>query len=77
MRAFQKNEPRTSPEEIVSMVTVNPARALRQEDALGKIRPGFCADLIAIPCARSTNALEEIIAFDRPVDWAVLDGKIR
>jgi len=77
MRAFQKNEPRTSPEEIVSMVTVNPARALRQEDALGKIRPGFCADLIAIPCARSTNALEEIIAFDRPVDWTVLDGKIR
>ena len=77
MRAFQKNEPRTSPEEILSMVTVNPARALRREDALGKIRPGFCADLIAIPCARSTNALEEIIAFDRPVDWAVLDGKIR
>ena len=77
MRAFQKNEPRTSPEEILSMVTVNPARALRQEDALGKIRPGFCADLIAIPCARSTNALEEIIAFDRPVDWTVLDGKIR
>ncbi len=77
MRAFQKNEPRTSPEEIVSMVTVNPARALRQKDALGKIRRGFCADLIAIPCARSTNALEEIIAFDRPVDWTVLDGKIR
>ncbi len=76
MRAFQKNEPRTSPEEILSMVTVNPARALRQEDALGKIRRGFCADLIAIPCARSTNALEEIIAFDRPVDWTVLDGKI-
>jgi cytosine/adenosine deaminase-related metal-dependent hydrolase len=75
MRAFQKNEPRTSPEEILSMVTVNPARALRLEGALGKIQRGFCADLIAIPCARSTNALEEIIAFDRPVDWTVLDGK--
>src|SRR6266478_2114132 len=48
MRAFQKNEPRTSPEEILSMVTVNPARALRREDAGGKIRPGFCAGLFAL-----------------------------
>jgi len=56
---------------------VNPARALQQEDALGKIRPGFRADFISLPCGRSTNALEEIIAFDRPVDWTVLDGKIR
>ncbi len=77
MRAFQKNEPRTSPEEILSMVTVNPARALRQEDALGKIHPGFRADFIGLPCASSTRVFEEIIAFDRPVEWTMLDGKIR
>jgi aminodeoxyfutalosine deaminase len=77
MRAFQRSEPAVSPSKIFEMVTVNPARALRQENALGKIRPGFCADFVSIPCARSTNALEEIIAFDRPVDWTVLDGKIR
>jgi cytosine/adenosine deaminase-related metal-dependent hydrolase len=77
MRAFQKNEPRTSPEEILSMVTVNPARALRQEDALGEIRPGSRADFISLPCASSTRVFEEIIAFDRPVEWTMLDGKIR
>jgi len=77
MRAFQKSEPRTSPEEILSMVTVSPARALRQEDALGEIRPGFCADFISLPCARPTSVFEEIIAFDRPVEWTMLDGKIR
>jgi cytosine/adenosine deaminase-related metal-dependent hydrolase len=77
MRAFQKNEPRTSPEAILSMVTVNPARALRREDALGKIHPGFRADFISLPCASSTSVFEEIIAFDRPVDWTMLDGKIR
>jgi aminodeoxyfutalosine deaminase len=77
MRAFQKNEPRTSPEEILSMVTVNPARALRREDALGKIHPGFRADFISLPCESSTSVFEEIIAFDRPVDWTMLDGKIR
>lgn len=77
MRAFQKNEPRTSPEEILSMVTVNPARALRQEDAIGEIRPGSRADFISLPCASSTRVFEEIIAFDRPVEWTMLDGKIR
>jgi cytosine/adenosine deaminase-related metal-dependent hydrolase len=76
MRAFQRSEPAVSPSKIFEMVTVNPARALRQENALGKIRPGFCADFVSIPCARSTKAFEEIIAFDPPVDWTMLDGKI-
>ena len=49
MRAFQKNFPRVSSDEILQMVTVNPARALRQENALGKIRGGAFADLIAVP----------------------------
>jgi len=77
MRAFQRSEPALSPSKIFEMVTVNPARALRQENALGKIRPGFCADFVSIPCARSTNVFEDIIAFDRPVNWKMLDGKIR
>jgi aminodeoxyfutalosine deaminase len=77
MRAFQRSEPAVSPSKIFEMVTVNPARALRKENALGKIRPGFCADFVSIPCARSTNVFEDIIAFDRPVNWTMLDGKIR
>src|SRR5438552_15614696 len=48
IRAFQKEFPDVPPEEIFRMVTVNAARALRQENALGKIRPGFLADLIAL-----------------------------
>ena len=67
MRAFQKNFPRVSPEEIFRMVTVNPARALRYENALGQIRPGFGADLIAVPCSGSTDIFEQIIAFDAPL----------
>ena len=43
MRAFQKEFPQVSAEEILQMVTVNPARALRYENALGQIRPGFGA----------------------------------
>ena len=74
MRAFQKNFPRVSPEEIFQMVTVNPARALRYENVLGQIRPGFGADLIAVPCSGSTDIFEQIIAFDAPVSWSMVNG---
>ena len=74
MRAFQKNFPQVSPEEILQMVTVNPARALRYENALGQIRPGFGADLIAVPCAGSTDIFEQIIACDAPVSWSMVNG---
>ena len=75
MRAFQTEFPDVSPEEILKMVTTNGARALRQENLLGKIRSGFAADLIAIPVARSTSMFDEITAFDRPVSWAMIGGQ--
>ena len=69
MRAFQKEFPSVSAEEIFQMVTVKAARALRYENALGQIRPGFGADLIAVPCTGLTDIFEELIAWDAPVDW--------
>jgi aminodeoxyfutalosine deaminase len=75
MRAFQRSESGISPDEILNMVTVNPAMALHQQNALGRIRPGFRADLIAIPCSGGRDVFDEIIAFNEPVDWMLLDGK--
>ena len=72
MRAFQQNEPKVSPREIFEMVTVNAARALNQSrhgGTLGRVRPGFHVDLIAIPCGGLKNLFEEIVAFDQPVEW--------
>jgi cytosine/adenosine deaminase-related metal-dependent hydrolase len=77
MRAFQREFPDVSPEEILKMVTINGARALRQENVLGKIRSGFLADLMAIPVGRSTSALEEIVAFDRTVSWSMIGGRVQ
>ena len=74
MRAFQKEFSSVSAEEIFQMVTVNPARALRYENALGQIRPGFGADLITVPCSTSTDIFEQIFAFDGPVPWAMVNG---
>jgi cytosine/adenosine deaminase-related metal-dependent hydrolase len=76
MRAFQKEFPSISAEEIFQMVTVNPARALGQESALGQIRAGFEADLIAVPCSTSTDIFEQILAFDAPVSWSMVNGKM-
>jgi cytosine/adenosine deaminase-related metal-dependent hydrolase len=76
MRHFQKNFPNISPNEILSLATVNPARALRYENALGQIRPGFRADLIAVPSSGSTNVFEQIIACDAPVSWSMVNGQV-
>jgi len=76
MRAFQDAESGISPDKILEMVTVNPAIALHQENALGRIRPGFCADLISIPCNRDGNIFDQIIAFEDPVDWMMVNGKM-
>ena len=73
---FKRTFRSVSPEEIFRMVTVNPARALRYENALGQIRPGFGADLIAVPCSGSTDIFEQIIAFDAPVSWSMVNGNM-
>jgi imidazolonepropionase-like amidohydrolase len=57
------------------MVTVNGGRALGRPQTLGRIRANYFADLIAIPCSRMTNVFEEILAFDQPVRWIMVDGK--
>jgi cytosine/adenosine deaminase-related metal-dependent hydrolase len=79
MRTFQRNEPGLSPDKIFEMVTVNPALALHQSrhgGTLGRIRPGFRADLISIPCSGSANLFEEIVAFDGPIGWMMVNGRM-
>ena len=73
MRAFQKNFPRVSPDEILQMATVNPARALQQENTLGKIRGGAFADFIAVPFTGG-DLFEEIVAFTGD-PWMMVAGR--
>jgi aminodeoxyfutalosine deaminase len=77
MRAFQSIEPERSAEKIFEMVTLNPAAALGQQNALGRIRPGFRADLIAIPCDEGRDLFEEIVAFDEKVSWMMTKGQAK
>ena len=75
MRAFQKAFPTISSEAILRMVTANPATALYQENAPGRIRSGLKADLIAVPCSGLADVFEQIIAFDGSVSWAMVNGE--
>ena len=78
MRAFQRSEPGISPDKVLEMATVNAGVALDQSPhggKLGRIRAGFQADLIAVPCTGTNNLFEQILAFEGPVDWMLLDGK--
>jgi len=76
MRAFQKKFPGVSPKEILSMVTANPARALDRQSVLGQIKPGACADLIAIPIAPRTGIFESVLSFEGVVPWTMIQGHI-
>jgi cytosine/adenosine deaminase-related metal-dependent hydrolase len=75
MCAFQKEFPTVSAGEILKLVTVNPARALRQEKELGKICRGMHADLVAVP-SNGGDLFEQVIAsMEEP--WMMIAGQIQ
>jgi len=61
-----------TPSETIRSATVNPAKLLGQEDRLGRISPGFAADLIAV----EGNPLDDIGMLVHHVVWVMLAGKI-
>jgi cytosine/adenosine deaminase-related metal-dependent hydrolase len=75
MRAFQRSQPQISPKKIFEMVTVNAALALHQQNTLARTVPGFRADFIAVPCIEGGDLFGEIVAFDREVEWMMVNGR--
>jgi imidazolonepropionase-like amidohydrolase len=64
-----------TPLDILQSATINPAKMLRQDDALGRIQPGYKADILIL----NSNPLEDISVFERPEQelMAVIkDGRI-
>ncbi len=75
MRAFARQFPSVSPETILQMVTLNPARALGCAGKLGELRPGTFADLIALPVGRrSENVFESILHHSGHVAASMING---
>jgi len=75
MRAVRETHPDYPSERILEMATVNGARALHQGNVLGKIRPGFAADLIALPREKPAHdPFTEIIFWEEKVPWMMISG---
>ena len=76
MRELSRVESGLAPMELLKMVTVNAAAALRQSDSLGRIRAGSAADLICIPCgADGPETLARLVHFDGQIPWRMLGGR--
>jgi cytosine/adenosine deaminase-related metal-dependent hydrolase len=76
-RFLRQAQPWLRPEQVLRMVTVNPARALRRKGQLGQIVAGALADLIALPTSGSLGAVyEEIVEHAAPISWTMIDGQI-
>ena len=77
MRTAKKIYPTLSARELVEMVTLRPARALKLSRDLGRIAPGYLADSIAVPFKGPTsNVFEAIIQNRGPIQWMMVNGQI-
>jgi len=77
LRELLRRNPWLSPETALAAVTVNAAEAIGRGQALGRIRAGFLADLIALPLRPSkAEVFDSIVAFDEPVPWMMVDGRV-
>jgi len=79
MRLFQKNYPGVSSEEILALVTVKPAQALGRSGELGRVKPGYLADLIGIPAPKSKrqkrNLYDYVVNYKKPVSFSMIGGE--
>ena len=75
MRQLCATEPSLRADEILAMATANAAAALGQARALGRLRDGCFADLLAVPFAGGMEeATDEIISFSGMAPWRMVDG---
>jgi aminodeoxyfutalosine deaminase len=82
MRLFQKENPDVPAQEILSMVTSRSAEALGMGDELGRIKPGYLADLIGLPFQRSKKAknadlFDQVLQYRNRISFAMVHGEPR
>ena len=61
-----------TPEQALKTATVNAAELLHQQDSLGRLKPGYFADI----CAVEGNPLESIDVVIRNVRWVMKAGVV-
>ena len=76
MREFRRAFPAVSPESVLRMVTINPARALGLAGRIGELCAGAFADIIAVPMeGRRSELFDNIIQQNRCVTASLIGGR--
>ena len=65
MQLFAATAPALAPEEILKMVTLNPAEALGMKGKLGELNAGAFADMIAIPFGGKLSDVSRVVIENR------------
>ncbi len=77
MQQLARMWPSLRASELLGMATTRAAVALGHGHSLGRIRPGYFADLIAIPFDGSeSDVFESAVNFSEKVEWRLLDGSL-
>jgi aminodeoxyfutalosine deaminase len=76
MREFQRLHSQIPADQLLQMVTTNPARALGRGADLGQIASGYLADLIALPITGPADIYDQVVAFDKYVPWMMIAGEV-
>ena len=77
LRQLRRNEPLLAARELIEMVTTRAAAALHRERAIGRIAPGYLADLIAIPfTGKADDAFENAVEFTGKTEWRMVNGEV-
>jgi aminodeoxyfutalosine deaminase len=76
MRTVRRNYPGLRAEDVLRMVTVNPAHALGAGHELGRIAPGYLADAIGLHCpAEMLDSPYDLVLENRSsVPWMLVNG---
>jgi cytosine/adenosine deaminase-related metal-dependent hydrolase len=75
MRRLAENYPALKPQRILAMTTVNAARAIGRPTELGRLAPGSCADLIAVPRGKVRDPYQAVLNHRGDVLAAMVRGQ--
>jgi cytosine/adenosine deaminase-related metal-dependent hydrolase len=77
MQELARVFPHWSPQQILTLATVNAAKALNRGNKLGKIAPGAVADLMAVPLEGTVvDPYEAVVFAEKPVCFSMIGGKV-
>ncbi|CAN5659080.1 amidohydrolase family protein [soil metagenome] len=77
MREARRSFPFLDARELLEMVTIHPAAALRVGKRLGRLAENCFADMIALPfTGRCSEVYEAIVDYAEEVPWILVNGKV-